>query len=394
MDFPHGNCQILIDKSLAEENIDFDFDKGKLISKKSNLPIYGLLKAQIIPSYKYQPFFPYRFKNKIYYPYCKKCLENESQSSCKHGDSERAFIISTTVDTMNFALDNGFIESITLLEVWSFETASPIFRKFVSLLIQYKENALKNDVQAGKLIKNALQCSFGKLATKPNIDKNSNCHNFRELNEFLLRDKIKVTNITPINDKILTVTYDNQGPWKNSCGSVILGTTITWGGRCLLQKKLIEINEKIPNCKVLMTNTDSAVLTIPKEYNLADKIAFSNRNGHWKHQINCKEILSFYCLNPVCYHLSFIDENEKLSQINKIAGFKLDSLLAPKLRAEDFDHLLMTKLFNQKSNIRMLQFKKSQKSTPQKTVFTLRNNLSKGRFLKNDIFDTLAYGFK
>ena len=67
MDFPHGNCQILIDKSLAEENIDFDFDKGKLISKKSNLPIYGLLKAQIIPSYKYQPFFPYRFKNKIYY---------------------------------------------------------------------------------------------------------------------------------------------------------------------------------------------------------------------------------------------------------------------------------------------------------------------------------------
>ena len=92
--------------------------------------------------------------------------------------------------------------------------------------------------------------------------------------------------------------------------------------------------------------------------------------------------------------MSFIDENEKLSQINKIAGFKLDSLLAPKLRAEDFDHLLMTKLINQKSNIRMLQFKKCQNSTPQKTVFTLRNNLSKGRFLKNDIFDTLAYGFK
>ena len=143
MDFPHGNCQILIDKSLAEENIDFDFDKGKLISKKSNLPIYGLLKAQIIPSYKYQPFFPYRFKNKIYYPYCKKCLENETQSSCKHGDSERGFIITTTIDTMNFAWNNGFIDSITPLEVWSFEKASPIFRKFVSLLIQYKEDALK-----------------------------------------------------------------------------------------------------------------------------------------------------------------------------------------------------------------------------------------------------------
>ena len=49
MDFPHGNCKILIDQSLAEENIDFD--KGKLISKNSKMPIYGLLKAQIVPSY-------------------------------------------------------------------------------------------------------------------------------------------------------------------------------------------------------------------------------------------------------------------------------------------------------------------------------------------------------
>ena len=83
-----------------------------------------------------------------------------------------------------------------------------------------------------------------------------------------------------------------------------------------------------------------------------------------------------------------------MSQINKIAGFKLDTLLAPKLGSEDFDHLLMTALTNEKSNIRMLQFKKSKDSANQRTVFTLRNNLGKGRFLKNDMFDTLAYGFK
>ena len=390
--FPHGQCKILIGQSLEEENIDFH--EGKLISKKSKMPIYGLLKAQIVPSYESEPFFPYRYKNKIYHPYCKKCLENESESSCKHGDSERGFIITTTVDTMNFAWNNGFIDSITPLEVWSFETASPIFRQFVSLLIQFKEDALKNDLQAAKLVKNALQCSFGKLATKPNTDKSAKCHNFSELNGFLLKDKIKVTNIAPINDDICDVTYDNEGPCKYSFGSVILGSSITWGGRCLLQKKLIEINQNFPNLKVFMTNTDSAVLTIPKEYNLADKIAFSNLNGHWKHQINCKEILSFYCLNPVCYHFSFTDENGTVSQINKIAGFKLDTLLAPKLGSEDFDHLLMTALTNEKSNIRMLQFKKSKDSANQRTVFTLRNNLGKGRFLKNDMFDTLAYGFK
>ena len=92
--------------------------------------------------------------------------------------------------------------------------------------------------------------------------------------------------------------------------------------------------------------------------------------------------------------LSYTDENGTVSQINKIAGFKLDTLLAPKLGSEDFDHLLMTALLNQKSNIRMLQFKKKQDSANQKTVFILRNNLGKGRFLKTNIIDNLAYGFK
>ena len=140
--FPHGQCKILIDQSLADEKIDFQ--DGKLISNKSKKPIYGLLKAQIVPGYRSEPFFPYRHKEKIYYPYCKKCLENESQSFCQHNESERAFIISTSIDTINFAFTNGFIDSMTILEVWLFEKASPIFRKFVSVLIQYKEDALKN----------------------------------------------------------------------------------------------------------------------------------------------------------------------------------------------------------------------------------------------------------
>ena len=48
MDFPHGNCQILIDKSLAEENIDFDFDNlityehGNILSIKVKSQVFGL----------------------------------------------------------------------------------------------------------------------------------------------------------------------------------------------------------------------------------------------------------------------------------------------------------------------------------------------------------------
>ena len=69
---------------------------------------------------------------------------------------------------MNFALTNGLCYIEEYLEIWDFEKSGFIFKKFVSLLINFKENSLKNDEPAGKLVKIGLQTSFGKLSSRPN----------------------------------------------------------------------------------------------------------------------------------------------------------------------------------------------------------------------------------
>ena len=88
----------------------------------------------------------------------------------------------------------------------------------------------------------------------------------------------------------------------------------------LLQTKISEIDKTFPNLKVLLINTDSALFKLPNECNLNEKIEISNKNGAWKHQIECKEILQFYCLNSVTYCIVSTDENGTCSQVNKIGG--------------------------------------------------------------------------
>ena len=74
-DFPYGKARILINKTLEDENIVFE--NGKLISKSSKKLIFGLIKAQIVPTRGFEPFFPLKFEDRTYYVYCKTCLEKK-----------------------------------------------------------------------------------------------------------------------------------------------------------------------------------------------------------------------------------------------------------------------------------------------------------------------------
>ena len=221
---------------------------------------------------------------------------------------------------MNFALTNGLCYIEEYLEIWDFEKSGFIFKKFVSLLIDFKENSLKNDKPAGKLIKVGLQSSFGKLSSRPNEKGNFFCTSFKELNGHFLNKNYNVTNVDAINEGLCEVTFDSNENRRNSFGSVILGSHIVWAGRMLLQAKIFELYRCFQHLKVLLINTDSVVISMPKECNLNEKIEISTKNRHWKHQIECKEILQFYCLNSVTYSMVYTDENGTCSQMNKIGG--------------------------------------------------------------------------
>ena len=88
----------------------------------------------------------------------------------------------------------------------------------------------------------------------------------------------------------------------------------------LLQTKIVELYRSFQHLKVFLIDTDSVVISMPKECNLNEKDEISTKNGHWKNQIECKEILQFYCLNSVTYSMVYTDENGTCSQMNKIGG--------------------------------------------------------------------------
>ena len=92
--FPFGKINILIDKSLKNEKIDIH--DGKLMSKKSNKMIFGLIKAKILPSQQKEPFFPFKHRDRNYHVFCKKCLELDLQTQCNHSDKERSYEVTTT----------------------------------------------------------------------------------------------------------------------------------------------------------------------------------------------------------------------------------------------------------------------------------------------------------
>ena len=93
----------------------------------------------------------------------------------------------------------------------------------------------------------------------------------------------------------------------------------------MLFQKIHQIKMSHPKMQTLLLNTVACIISIPNDATLNN---ISEKNGDWKHQIyGCKEILTFYGLSPVCYHLIYKNNQDRIMQICKLAGFKLNTVL-------------------------------------------------------------------
>ena len=74
----------------------------------------------------------------------------------------------------------------------------------------------------------------------------------------------------------------------------------------------------------------------------------------------------------------------------------MDSLLAPEFNSNEFENLVNLAIECKRSEVKMEQIKKTggQNCSKVKTVYTLKNNLDRGRILKKGMYDSLAYGYK
>ena len=392
-EFPAGKCEVLIDEFLKEKNITFD---GNVL-RTSKKPLFGLIKAYILPNPNFPPFFSLKFESKTFYVLCKECLKKKSKKICNHSEMQRAFTVSTTTSAMNFALKHNYVKILYYLEIFDFEYQGKIFQKFTNILLNLQQNELKDDKMAIKFIKNGLQGAFGKFSSNCNKQKQVLCRNFHDLNSILLKSSSKVTNIELISDDLCDVTYDDRhfhnNHRKNNI-SLIIGNFIVWGGRILLESKIMKINDTFHNVKLKMMNTDSVIFSMPAYYNLSEKITISNEIGQWKNQIqNSCEITHFYSLNPVCYNVSYISNDGSRCQVNKICGFNFQCV-SSKIEAKDFEVLLSKAIEDEYFGIEVEQFRTYKKmDLKKKVVFTLRNTLDQKRIILPS-FQTLPYGYK
>ena len=118
----------------------------------STKPLYGLIKAYILPNPNYEPFFPLKFDSKTFYVFCKECLKNKSKTICNHSEIQRAFTVSTTTSAMNFALKHDYVKILYYFEVFDFEYQGKIFQKFTNILLNPQPNELKDDKMGIKFI--------------------------------------------------------------------------------------------------------------------------------------------------------------------------------------------------------------------------------------------------
>ena len=163
----------------------------------------------------------------------------------------------------------------------------------------------------------------------------------------------------------------------------------------MLFQKIHEMKMLHPKMETLLLNTDACIISVPNEATIKN---ISENTGDWKHHISfCKEILTFYGLSPVCYHLTYKNNQDEIMQICKLAGFKLNTVLTGTIEAQNFETLLNLAMQDEKDELAIQQlrrFKKIDSQVTKKMIFHLRNTLDRTRIIKKENFTTLPYGFK
>jgi hypothetical protein len=81
----------------------------------------GLIKCKILPPRGlYIPVLPVKMNNKLLFPLCRTCSENQQQKPCQHNDEERSLKGTWVTDELKKALEKGYVVQ-RIYEVWQFD---------------------------------------------------------------------------------------------------------------------------------------------------------------------------------------------------------------------------------------------------------------------------------
>jgi G:T-mismatch repair DNA endonuclease (very short patch repair protein) len=390
--FGIGTCKVIIGKEI--ENITLK--NGQYFYKDSSDPMIGTMMVTILPPKKlFFPFLPYRLENDTsIFTLCLKCAEN-NLSICKHSDTDRSFTSVYFISELVFALKLGYAIT-TIFECHYYEKSDFILQDFIKKLACLRlqnsnlfHNLSTNDEKEsccdqlntrmnfqqpfnlninnicyneGKrnFYKTMMNSIFGKLEQRSDKPKTVYVNSQEELEKYYFSDSI-ITSIFCINENVceLELKTNNEKLPPNRENNSYIGGELVAYGRMLMY----EIIQKIdPIGKLFYVDCDSCFFSLPSNTILPFEI--SEVFGAFKN-VYPGEILSFHCIAPKNYAISFKTSDNKIKHITKIKGLSLSSYyLENEINTATFNYFLSKFLKDEieKKEITQLRCRKVKKS--------------------------------
>ena len=100
---------------------------------------FGLIKAKVLPPQRlYLRVLPYRHKGKLYFPVCKKCVQESSLESCTHSEEDRILTGAWVSTELEEDINQGY-KFIEVFKVWHWKgKSSDLFRSYVDTFLKKK----------------------------------------------------------------------------------------------------------------------------------------------------------------------------------------------------------------------------------------------------------------
>ena len=211
---------------------------------------FGLIQCKILPPRElYHPVLPYRHDDKLLFPLCARCVEEEMAKPlldrsyhCPHPDEQRALTSTWCTPELYKAVELGY-QVQYIYEAWHFEeTCEGLFEDYVNTWLKIKQEASgwpKDDMTEeekqryihkylehegiqleynnikynpglrtlAKLMLNSMWGKFGQRLNKTQIQAFQDPQHFHR---FLDSDVLDIRHISVINNDMVEVHYQNQ----------------------------------------------------------------------------------------------------------------------------------------------------------------------------------------
>ena len=315
---------------------------------------FGLIKCSILPPKGlYHPVLPYKHDEKLLFPLCRSCVEEETQKpmlerSCTcHTDQERTLTGTWCSPELQKALELGYtIQHI--YEVWHFnDTKVGLFADYVNTWLKIKTEASgwPKDVGADErkrqqflrdfkeregieleyekmvpnpglkqLAKMMLNSMRGKFGQRPNKTQVVEFNDPRHFHKFLDSDKHDITYVSVLDSERVEIHYHEQE--EDMTISPNLYIFVACFTTCWVRLRLYEALELLGE-RILYFDTDSIFFTHePGQV----KHALGNVLGDFKDELEGDHIVEFVSGGPKNY--GYLTNRGKTEC--KVRGFSLN----------------------------------------------------------------------